>query len=279
VEVKKEITSTFYFEKYLEERIMSYNKETRMYEGYIYCIENLINGKKYIGYTKNDIETRWYQHLSKTHHKEDHSILHLAIDKYKKDNFKIYPIKVLECNTIDELTEQLKFAEKDCIREYNTTTPNGYNILCGGETVPINRITPIFQYTMDGEYIQSFRSLTEAIQINGFDDSPTNGKILTCLRGNHCAFGYLWDRELNDHIKQLYLEYNKNKYRHSNGKRVIQLDMEMNVIKIYLSVTDASRQTGLTYSNIYAVCSPKYTNHHTCGGYLWMFEDDYTNVG
>lgn len=25
---------------------MSYNKETGMYEGYIYCVENLVNGKK-----------------------------------------------------------------------------------------------------------------------------------------------------------------------------------------------------------------------------------------
>ena len=151
---------------------MSYNKETGMYEGYIYCVENLVNGKKYIGYTKNDIETRWYQHLSKTHHKEDHSILHLAIEKYKEHNFKIYPIRVLECSSSDELIQQLKLSEKECIEEYNTITPNGYNILPGGETTPINRITPIFQYTMDGEYIRHFKSITEAIQINGFNDNP-----------------------------------------------------------------------------------------------------------
>lgn len=233
--------------------------------------------KKYIGYTKNDIETRWYQHLSKTHHKEDHSILHLAIEKYKEHNFKIYPIRVLECNSSDELIQQLKISEKECIEEYNTITPNGYNILHGGETTPINRITPIFQYTMDGEYIRYFKSITEAIQINGFNDNPKSGKILNCLRGDHCAFGYLWDKSLNDNVVQLHLEYNVNHRKICRRGHVVQLDMEMNVIKIYSSIADVSRQTGLSYSGIYIACSPNYPRNYTCGKYFWMFEDDYNN--
>ena len=59
-----------------------------MYEGYIYKIINDINDKIYIGQTKRDLETRFYQHLSKTRHKEDHSILHKAIEKYGKDYTK-----------------------------------------------------------------------------------------------------------------------------------------------------------------------------------------------
>lgn len=278
MEVEESLTSLFYLEMYLEDIIMGYNKETGMYEGYIYCVENLINGKKYIGYTKNDIQTRWEQHLSKTHHKEDHSILHIAIDKYKECNFQIYPIRVLECVTLDELIEHMKLAERECVKTYNTLAPNGYNILQGGESVPINRITPIYQYTMDGGYIQSFHSLTEAIQKNGFDDSPKCGKIFHCLRNDHCAFGYLWDRTLNENIKDLYLQYNQNKYKRKNRGKIIQFDMQMNVINSYSSLSEAAEQTGLPRSSIYYACVSLDKTSHIYAGYIWMYEHEHINT-
>lgn len=37
-----------------------YNNRT----GYIYCITNNINNKKYIGLTTNTIEIRWKEHIS-----------------------------------------------------------------------------------------------------------------------------------------------------------------------------------------------------------------------
>lgn len=255
---------------------MSYNIETKMYEGYIYCIENLINGKKYIGYTKNDIDTRWCQHLSKTHHKEDNSILHLAIDKYGEENFNVYSIHTVKEKSFDKMMQRLKEMERKYIKEYNTLTPNGYNILTGGENVPINRITSVHQYTMDGEYICSFNSITEAIQLNGFDDNPRSSKLGRCLNTNHCAFGYLWSKCVDEDVKQLYVEYNQNRYKRQNKKqRVVQLDSNMSVINIYESTIDASNKTGLNKGSIYSACSPKYKSHYTCGGYIWMFEENY----
>lgn len=250
---------------------MSYNKETGMYEGYIYCIENLINGKKYIGYTKSDVETRWLQHLSKTRNHQDHSIIHLAIDKYKAENFIAYAIKTFCSTSVDKLVQQLRQEERLCIKEYNTIAPNGYNILPGGESVPINRITPVYQYAMDGKFIRSYRSITEAIQLNGFNDRLKDGKLVSCLRTNHCAFGYLWDKQPNDHIAQLYSEHCSKQTRSHPNRQVIQCDKDMNVINIYKTVYAAAKQTGLPYSNIYAVCSQKHTSNHTCGGYIWKF--------
>ena len=256
---------------------MSYNIDTGMYEGYIYCIENLLNRKKYIGYTKNDIETRWNQHLSKTHHKEDNSILHLAIEKYKEHNFAIYSICKLESNTIDGLMENLKCEEKSYIAKYNTIAPNGYNILPGGETVPINRITKIYQYTMDGEFVQLYESITNAIQLNGFKDNPKNGKLLNCLYSSHCAFGFLWDTAPNSNIKQIYLEYINNRYKRKNGGAIIRFDINMNVIQKYASITEASKCTGLPYSSIHAACCGKYRHTHIYNKNIWMWDADYKN--
>ena len=41
---------------------MSYNKETGMYEGYIYIITNTKSHHKYVGQTLQTIEKRWHQH-------------------------------------------------------------------------------------------------------------------------------------------------------------------------------------------------------------------------
>lgn len=259
---------------------MSYDQKTMMYEGYIYCVENLINNKKYIGYTKNSVEIRWEQHLSKTHHKEDHSALHLAIDKYGKENFSIYILKSISSDNEEELFDLLKVSEKECIKQYNTLSPNGYNILQGGETVPINRITPVYQYTMQGEYVACYKSITEAIQLNGFDDNFKNSKIGNCLRGNHCAFGYLWSKEHVHNIVEIYESYNDAKCRriYKNSKRVVQLDLNMNIICIFESVTLAGKNTNISEKHLRNVCSEYYNKSHYAKGYLWFFKDDYNNL-
>lgn len=95
----------------------------------IYKITNLINNKSYIGQSIN-IEKRWYEHKYKSQCEDDrsfNSILHIAFRKYGIDNFKFEILEELKT------VEQLDKKEQYYIRLYDTITPNGYNILEGGQ--------------------------------------------------------------------------------------------------------------------------------------------------
>lgn len=89
----------------------------------IYCVTNKINNKKYIGQTISSLKKRWAEHCST---RPDVKLLHQAIKKYGKENFEIESLK--ECNSI----EDLNFSEIQLIKEYNTLTPNDYNLALGG---------------------------------------------------------------------------------------------------------------------------------------------------
>jgi group I intron endonuclease len=87
----------------------------------IYCIENKINGKKYIGKGK-DVFIRM------TNPHETCRFINSAIKKYGKENFNRY---IVEYCGLNELTER----EQYYIQKWNTKTPNGYNLTDGGEGI------------------------------------------------------------------------------------------------------------------------------------------------
>ena len=89
----------------------------------IYKVTNRINGKVYIGQTKQSMQKRWSNHCCKNSHC---SILHSAIKKYGAENFTVEQIDVA-C-TKDELDKKEIF----WIGKYNSVAPNGYNISTGG---------------------------------------------------------------------------------------------------------------------------------------------------
>ena len=98
----------------------------------IYKIENLINGKVYIGQSKN-IEERWLQHkriAEKINYDNRKSYIHQAIKKYGIENFVF---EILEICNINELDEK----EKKWIQYYhsyiNDFQSNGYNLTTGGQ--------------------------------------------------------------------------------------------------------------------------------------------------
>lgn len=94
---------------------------------FIYKITNLINGKIYIGQTTRSVEERWKQHCKPSNKCK---LLSLAIKKYGKQNFIIEEIvTVLNKDHINEI-------EKICIKQFNSISPKGYNIVEGGNKGP-----------------------------------------------------------------------------------------------------------------------------------------------
>lgn len=93
----------------------------------IYCIENIINNKKYIGLS-SDITRRWHEHKSELRrgvHIND--CLQKAWNKYGEQSFKFYIIEL--CMNEDLINKEMFYIEK-----YKTLThENGYNITPGGE--------------------------------------------------------------------------------------------------------------------------------------------------
>ena len=76
---------------------MSFNKETGMYEGYIYKIINDVNDKVYIGQTMATTNIRFSQHIFDSKHKTHKSMLYNAMNKYGHNNFHIIELEKMNC--------------------------------------------------------------------------------------------------------------------------------------------------------------------------------------
>lgn len=90
--------------------------------GCVYCIENTLNGKRYIGITTRTIKERFVEHCKAK------SYIGKAIRKYGVENFKLYELAV--ANSREELCN----LEVYYIEKYNTFK-NGYNQTIGGDGV------------------------------------------------------------------------------------------------------------------------------------------------
>lgn len=91
----------------------------------IYKITNNINGKIYIGQSKNTKE-RFKSHCKET---SKDCLIDLAIQKYGKENFTV--------EIIESQIKNYNEREKYWIKFFNCKVPNGYNISDGGDEPPV----------------------------------------------------------------------------------------------------------------------------------------------
>ena len=87
--------------------------------GVIYKLTNKLNGKPYVGQTKQKLHRRMEQH------KIASTAIGNAIRKYGLENFTIEVIE--ECETLEQLNEREMF----WIAYFNSKYPNGYNLMDG----------------------------------------------------------------------------------------------------------------------------------------------------
>lgn len=88
--------------------------------GTIYVLRNKINSKAYVGQTISTVSNRIYDHQKKE------SIIGLAIKKYSIDSFDIFQYMGIPICLLD-------YFETELIKKINTLSPNGYNIMAGGQ--------------------------------------------------------------------------------------------------------------------------------------------------
>ena len=117
----------------------------------IYMVINKVTGKRYIGqvacfymrpngrYDKTGLEIRWKGHVhyaKRNVQGRGARCLMNNIQKYGEHNFIIKPIFICP-------TEQANYWEIKYIRQYDTQTPNGMNIMKGGKNSPLAEITKV----------------------------------------------------------------------------------------------------------------------------------------
>lgn len=249
---------------------MAYNKDTQMYEGYIYQISNNFDKKIYIGQTSTSLTMRWYQHKNAAkkdyrHYRE--SILYNAMKKHGFENFEITMLDKVENKTIDGLLDALNTLETFYIIGYQTLSPNGYNLSMGGNNSSERYKRAVDAYDASGNLIMSYSSIAEAIRMLG---GKTNHAISSCCRGktNSCV-GFIWRYKGEPFDKYPIKVTQEMLDKYNNETPVDQYDLQGNFIASYSKIRCALDANGIdrTYGGVITQCCKGIRNE--AHGFVW----------
>lgn len=229
----------------------------------IYCIENIVNHKKYIGQSIN-IYKRWREHryrLNKGIHINKH--LQLAWNKYGSNSFTFSIVEICLSNELDN-------KEIYWISEYNTLDNlYGYNSVDGGNNSSKFRSysdEEIHEFTSKKLSPSDVLGIIERFQSGDYDaniakDYNVDITEIGLIR-SHRIWKYLTDG----------LEFEKSNGR--NIKQIDRYDLNGNYLDSFSCCGEVQCLLGYKDKTIYKVCRGLIP---TAYGYVWRFSGEQFN--
>lgn len=211
----------------------------------IYKVENLENGWVYIGSTNSSIEKRKQDHLQKAESGSGH-YFHEQIATNGPEAFSWEQIDTAESK------DRLASMEKEYILKFNSFE-NGYNSDSGGGFKKT-----VYQYQLeDGSLVATFDCLDSAANAVNADKKAISK---ACLNVNNKYKGFYWGYD----FEQPFIPN-----MDARRKKVIQMDLEDNVIAEFKSVAEAANSSGANNSSIAKCCRNEYKSAY---GFKWKYK-------
>lgn len=220
----------------------------------VYITINLCNGKFYIGVHNTNPNTfdgyigcGVYRQSNATGKKA----FHAAVRKYGYDNFKRTTLRVFD-------TEQEAYDfERQLVTETVLKSKNCYNMCIGGKGgSALNCCKRVYKFTLNGEFLQSYKNTREAaMSISNSDTDTVRQAIKNNCRGSvQTAYGYFWS-------------YEKKFKSPTNDcwKPVAQYSLTGKFIRSYSSIAQAAHDLNIT------TISQALMKDYSAGGYYWKY--------
>lgn len=215
--------------------------------GYIYCITNKVNNKKYVGLTVTTLANRFKEHRADSKRKRIKMPLYKAFEKYGLENFVIEQLEEAD----NEVLADREIYWIDKLNTYDSRY--GYNATRGGQGG--RRL-----------YNDETRKLVIAEWEKGYS-----------IQEIHERLG-IGEVKISSYVKNLpnfkerTQEIITQRIIQARGRKVRQYTTNGEFVKEYATASEAQRELGLNNCSQIVDCC-KHTNY-TCKGFLWRYAED-----
>ena len=273
--------------------------------GFIYKIQNKLDGKLYIGKTCTTISNRWKHHLDDYSKKDWH--LYRAMRKYGIENFIIEPIEQCPDELLNE--REIYWIEK------MDTFYTGYNETLGGEgRIQISRedVKKLWESGLSVKaiseqlqiYYTSVINILKQLEIYDANEVAARKQIeIANTQSNFCVLQYTAEGQLVEKYNSvheasvktntaaaairaaIYQNVGANGYfwikegdplpkfrpiKKYPKRQIKQLTLQGEYITTYPNAAEAARQTGGNASCILKACKGQ---RKSSGGYKWAYDE------